>query len=62
MKNILEGEVFQLLSYIFAGLNNWATNYLEGQAVSYSAVNNHPGQMQTGDLLFDMACQWVLCI
>lgn len=39
MKNILEVEVFQLLSYIFAGLNNWATNYLEGQAVSYRAEN-----------------------
>lgn len=39
MKNILEVEAFQLLSYIFADLNNWASNYLEGQAISYSAVS-----------------------
>ena len=37
MKNILEVEVVQLLSYVSAGLSNWANNYLEGQAISYSA-------------------------
>jgi len=37
MKNLSEVEIFQPLSDIFAGLNNWANNYLEGQA--YSAVS-----------------------